>query len=123
MVRDTESLENIVKDEYGTHLRTIARYDSDDFDFIFLRKDVNDDYSANEMEKIFKELRMEDILDDYQEGLYHLGEVLATQRLFERGVICHVNLGNGSGVIVTLDPEGAQDAAELSHLVVDYLIS
>lgn len=100
-----EALTEFLSERVGDHLRSVIRYDEDGADLVYARDDVAADYSDAELERVFRDVRLESVGKPHQEDLYDHGRLNCTVRCFEDGVEIHFARDETSGTAVSLDPE------------------
>lgn len=100
-------LENFFEKETDGHLRSIIRYEQDAYEIAFVRDDVAQHYSEDEILDAVDESRMESLTapvysDTYAEG--H-GDIVCLAVCFKNVVEMNFTLVDGVGVAVALDAE------------------
>lgn len=105
-----EQLTEFLKKEVGDELRSVIFYDKDEFEPIYVRDDVRDQYTDSELEQVHHELGMASFGKTALESLYVHGELKCTVHCFENAIEMHFVATEAEGVAVGLDP-----AAFVSH--------
>lgn len=106
MPRSTAAdLASFLQDRVGDNLRSVAHYDADSYDVVYLRDDVADQYSETDHDRVSREARLESVDREHQEDLYVHGRLECTVRAFENAVEMHFPVDDASGVTVALDAE------------------
>jgi len=89
-------------------LRLVLRYDGDEHEVVYVRDDVTEMYSPEELEEKVKQLIVEGLGDPPTQEQFRLfGEMTAVVRQFEQAVVLHFPVNEFSGVAVTFDSEVA----------------
>lgn len=101
----SKALTEFLKGHVGQHLRSVLRYDDQGGEFLYLRDDVAEQYSDDEIEDVVREARLEGIDRHHQESLYDHGSLDCTVRSFEEAVEMHFARDETSGTAVALDGE------------------
>lgn len=100
-----DELAAFLRDQVGDNLRSIAYYDDGDYEVVYLRDDVADQYTENEQERVGRDVRLESVAKGHQEDLYVHGSLQCTVRVFEDAVEMHFAFEDGTGVTAALDAE------------------
>lgn len=94
-------------DRAGEYLRGAIQYTDDDYRVLFLRSDVEADYSERNLEEFCEYWR---VREDGSEGApFSLGNVHCTVRFYDEALLFHFAQGEDVGTVVTLDPEAGRD--------------
>lgn len=109
MVRATPEVVEAARAEVGDALRAVARYAEREYEFLFLRDDVEAQYSAAEMERVMDDLVISGIGASYVEELFHAGRIQCIAYGFERAVMVQFVEANYEGVFVSFDRAAAID--------------
>lgn len=91
----------------GELLRGIARYEADASDVLYLRDDVKRQRIRSEIDRILNRVRAES--SPKEERSFPFGDLHATVRVFDDATILHFPTGVNRGVVVSLEPDIAQD--------------
>ncbi|WP_435178668.1 DUF7522 family protein [Halorussus sp. AFM4] len=101
----SEALTEFLRERVGDHLRSVLAYDDEGADLLYVRDDVADQYTDEEMARVADDVRLEAIDKPHQESLYEHGRLDATVRSFEDAVEMHFPHDETSGTAVALDGE------------------
>lgn len=96
----------------GQTVRSVARYDADTTEVLFLRDDVAEHYEPTSIEAVLRDLRQEGEQATRQEHLYAHGELNSIIRCFDGGIEMHFPYGESAGLAVALEPPAAQNLYE-----------
>lgn len=97
-------LAEYLKQRAGDSLRVVGHYSTDDYEIVYLRDDVREQYSDDEIEEIVEDLRWESFAKPSQERQYRLGSLTCTSQASEEGVMMHFPYDDRYGTLVSLDP-------------------
>jgi hypothetical protein len=100
-----EALTEFLRDHVGNHLRSVIYYDEDGGEVLYVRDDVADQYTDDDVEQVVRDVRLEAVDKSHQEDLYAHGPLNATVRCFEDAVEMHFPHDETSGTAVALDGE------------------
>lgn len=95
-------------DRAGDAVRSVVRYDVDDSEVLFIRDDVDEGYSAVEIEMVIAALRREGERAERQEHVHAHGKLNCIVRAFDDGLEMHFPYGDAEGVAVALEPQAAK---------------
>jgi len=100
----TDTLVEYLRDAVGDDLRSVVRYDYDDgdYDVVYAREGVLDEYADDEIEKIVRTYETDTLSKAGNEQWYTHGEQRCVLRCFEDGVELNL-LGDGEGIAVGFD--------------------
>lgn len=104
----SEDLVEYLEDRAGDYLRSVVHYEEADYEVLYLRDDVAEQYTEEKIEKVIQELKFEAMESNFQEQLYVHGGLGCTLRVFEKAVELHFPYDGYEGAAVALDPEAAQ---------------
>lgn len=94
-----------LRERVGDHLRSVLFYDADDGELVYVRDDVREQYSDDQMADVVRDVRLEAIEKLHQEDLYVHGGLDCTVRCFEDAVEMHFVHDETRGTAVALDGE------------------
>lgn len=100
-----EALTEFLRARVGDHLRSVIQYDDAGADLLYVRDDVADEYTDDEVERVVRDVRLEAVEKPHQESLYEHGPLDCTIRCFEDAVEMHFPHDERSGTAVALDGE------------------
>lgn len=100
------------------HLRSIIRYEPDEYEIVHIRTDVADRYSEDEIKTAIDDSRMESLMAPVYDKTFaeDHGELTCMVKAFENVIEMNFVLDDGLGAAVALDEEAM---AETSGLVSD----
>lgn len=106
-MRLAERLEEFFENQTGEHLRSIIKYEPYDCEITYVRDDVADQYTEDELEKAVDDSRMESIASPIYADMYSEdhGNLLCMVKCFEGVVEMNFALADGVGAVVALDTE------------------
>lgn len=114
MVQETAvKLTDYLEEEFGNDLRSVGYYTPDDSEFIYTREDVESAYDSGQLQRVFRDHRLEALDTPHQESLYNHGDLIATARFFERATELHFVLDETEGIIAAINAGSADDVREL----------
>lgn len=100
-----DELATFLESQVGDNLRSVAYYDGEEYDVTYVRDDVASEYSPDEVERVFEDIRLEGFTKPHQEGLYHHDSLNCTMRCFDDAVEMHFALNDRRGIAVAFDAE------------------
>ena len=106
MSEQTDALQFALADQLGAALRVFGHHEGEDWTVEYMRDDLRAAYDADAIDDIASDLVLSVLGGDRQEGLYELGSVRATVRIFDDGVVVHVPTDDRSGYLVSVDHSG-----------------
>ncbi|WP_276272612.1 DUF7522 family protein [Haloarcula litorea] len=88
----------------GDELRGAIRYEETAYDLLYIRDDVAETYSEDEIAAAVDDIALEAMGDPERlSGLYRMGQLEATARWFSEGILVHVPADGTTGVAVSFD--------------------
>jgi len=107
--REDESLLDFLRSKAGRSLRTVVRYDSEGYRFLYQRTDVADVYGGTTtFEEVVKQYREAEPTESDKQGTLYVGNHHVTVRLYDDAAILHFPQGKEYGTIVSVDPNVAR---------------
>lgn len=103
MPEDPEQLTRRLRDVVGEDLRSVIRYDWDDYEILYVREDVKNAYEDREIEALYEEFRFESFGKRAAERRYVHGELKSTVRIFENAAEVNLVMGDGEGLAIGLE--------------------
>lgn len=94
-----------LKQEIGERLRVVATYDEESYQAFYIREDIDEMYTGEEREEIYRERILEGISKEYREGLYRVGELNSVVEVFDESVIFHFPKDDNTGVHISVDSD------------------
>jgi len=105
-------------------LRLVIRYEGDEHDVVYVRDDVAEMYSPEELDEKVKELVVEGLGDPPTQEQFRLfGEMNVVLRRFEKAVVLHFPVEEFAGLAVTFDRDVAPSLDTLADVGLDTLES
>lgn len=90
------------------YLRGAVHYSADDYESLYMRPDVDDLYSAEKMEELFRYYRRKNREQNSDEP-FDLGNNHCTVDFYDDAILFHFTQGEEVGTVITLDPEAGRD--------------
>lgn len=103
MSEPKEDLLAAAGDRVGDALRSVASYHEKEHELQYLRDDIAESYSEDEINEVFHELVLSGIGRDYLEGIFHAGRIECMILGFEEAVMFHFAADATSGRFVSID--------------------
>ncbi|WP_436344486.1 DUF7522 family protein [Natronorubrum sp. FCH18a] len=94
---------------FGDDLRSVGYYDNGDSEHIYIRDDVKKKYDTSDVEKVFRDARLEAIDREHQESLYIHGDLQCTLRCFKKAIELHLIKDQRKGVIAAIETGAIDD--------------
>jgi hypothetical protein len=98
-----EALTEFLRECVGDHLRSVIYYDDGGGEVLYVRDDVADQYTDDDVAEVVRDVRLEAVEKTHQEDLYAHGPLNATVRCFDDAVEMHFPHDETSGTAVALD--------------------
>ena len=106
-----------IRDSDEGALRAVVRYRGDGHDIVYLREDIEAQFSDAERDERVETLVMKGLGDPAEEGaLFDFGGLDATVRWYDAVVVAHFPVREWSGLVFTFDRE----SESLADLVDEY---
>jgi len=118
--RDENALVADLESVAGEGLRSVAVYDEDGYDFLYLR-DGLDGRASDLASDIHQNLVLEGIGKEYLEELFEAGELYCTLHEFERMQSYHFVTKQFEGLFVGIDTDAGVESASVRSVVHDHL--
>ena len=118
-------VEEFFKDRTAGNLRSIITYEKNEFDIVFVRDDVSEQYTPDDVEIAVDHARMESLTAPIYDGVYSVdhGELDCMVKCFERVIEMNFVLSDGVGAAVALDEAAMAEArglvAEAREIIVE----
>ncbi|WP_418286867.1 hypothetical protein [Halorubrum sp. DTA46] len=105
-------LENFFEQRTDENLRSIVKYEEESYDIVYLRDDVAEQYTTEEIESAVDDSRMESLTAPIYEDTYSEdhGQLTCLVQCFENVIEMNFVLEDGVGAAVALDAEAMADA-------------
>lgn len=123
--RMTARLESFFEHAVGDDLRSIIKYEKESFEIVYLRDDIADQYTDEELEEAIDDSRMESMTASISEEVFapDHGDLTCLVKCFENVIEMNFVLADGVGTAVGLDAEAMIDAhglvSEAREIVVE----
>ena len=105
MSEASEALTEFLEERVGDHLRSVIFYDDHGGEVLYVRDDVADEYTDEDIGEVVRDVRLEAVEKPHQESLYAHGPLNCTLRSFDDAVELHFPHDETSGTAVALDGE------------------
>ena len=93
------------------YLRGAVHYSADDYETLYMRADVDDLYSPENMEELFRYFRHKN-RDQNRKEPFDLGNDHCTVDFYDDAILFHFTQGEEVGTVITLDPEAGRDIVQ-----------
>ncbi|WP_255152657.1 DUF7522 family protein [Halorarius halobius] len=105
-------LEEFFTQQAGEHLRSIVKYEHSTFELVYLREDIDDQYTDREIERAIDDSRMESLSTSFYGNLFSEGhgDLTCHVKCFENVVEMNFVLADGVGAVVALDADAMSEA-------------
>jgi hypothetical protein len=115
----------LFEDHAGEHLRSIVRYECDDYEVVSLREDVAVQYNDRELYEAVDQNRLDSLAPPVYEETFadDHGDMTCLIECFENVVDMNFILDDGIGVIVTLDAEAMAESHGLIATAHEILVA
>lgn len=115
---DVRDLIDDLREESDASLRLAIQYTADDYEVLFAREDIADQFPGPELEQRVETLVMKGLGDPPQENtLFDFGSLESTVRFYDNALVAHFPYREWSGYVFTLD----RTEAPLVDLVGEHL--
>ena len=108
-----------LEDSVGENVRAVAHYDRD-AEVIEVNDELDDPVEADVAE-IIDDLRLQDVGQTRQEGLYSVGSLYCTIRAFDDALVVHFIQGDTRGTMISLEPATAPGLTDFVYDVLGIL--
>lgn len=98
-----------LKEEAGEYLRSVVHYCGKDREILYLKEEIEEQYTEDDLEDIFESLFFEAFGRGYQEEMYVHGQLNCVVRCFDEAVELHFPHGETTGTAVALEPAATAD--------------
>ncbi|MFC7230713.1 hypothetical protein ACFQMM_03605 [Saliphagus sp. GCM10025308] len=114
MVQETAAqLTDFLDEQFGDELRSVGYYTPEGSEFIYTREDVESAYDSGQLQRIFRDNRLEALNTPHQESLYAHGDLIATARFFDHATELHFVVDETEGIVASINAGTADDVREL----------
>jgi len=119
MPEEAKELVDTIRDDSTGSLQLAVRYSGKDHDIVYLREDIDEQFSDQELEQQVETLMLKGHGDPPQEGaLFNFGSLNATMRFYDESLVVHFPTGEWTGLVFVLD----QEADSLLDIVESHLL-
>lgn len=108
----SDSIAELCQQEAGAYLRTVVHYENSDYEMLYLRDDVADEYTTSELTKYYDELSVEEEREKRQTDVLNVGNHHATLRMYDDALILHFPQGDDIGTVISFDPEAGRECSQ-----------
>ena len=109
-----ESLASYLRELDAGDLRTAVHYEGDDYETVYQREALSEEYTESEFEEIAKHFVLKGFDDPLEQPEFaRFGDLDATVRWFHEVVVVQIPLDEWSGVIVSFDRDTIEDTGRL----------
>ncbi|MFC7166858.1 DUF7522 family protein [Halospeciosus flavus] len=100
-----EQIVALLQDEVGDHLRSVIGYTSETYTIHYIRKDVEDAYSEENLDQVLEELRLETLEKEYLNTIFQEmhGDFEYRLDMFGDAVEMNFVVADGEGLEVAID--------------------
>ncbi|WP_336036907.1 hypothetical protein [Halobacterium yunchengense] len=117
-----QSLANHVRELDAGDLRSVVHYEGDDYDVVFQREDLAEEYAESEFEEVAKHLVLKGFDDPLDQPEFaRFGHLDATVRWFHDVVVIQVPLDEWCGVIAAFDRDSITDTGRLVDGILSFV--
>lgn len=120
MPSQTPSLIAELREEVGDSLRSAAEYDRDGYQFFYLRKDVDKQYTRDELDDIFDDVVLETLRTHYLEQQFHGGAYQCSALGFEEMMVFQFVREDFQGLLVSIDKDCSIDLNAFFDICKEY---
>lgn len=108
----SETLVEFCQQEAGPYLRAVFHYENGEFERLYVRDDVAEQYSESEWDDYFSRLAAEEEDETGQTTALNVGNHHATLRLYDDALVLHFPQGEEVGTMVSFDPEAGRECSK-----------
>ncbi|UIP00788.1 hypothetical protein Hbl1158_05365 [Halobaculum sp. CBA1158] len=110
---EPNELVQFLQQQAGEYLRGVVHYSDDDYDALYLRDDVADMYTDEELTEFVAYYR-EKNRQLAPDRPFDLGTDHCTISMYDEAIIFHFTQGTDVGTVVTLSPEAGRDVVQFT---------
>lgn len=96
-------LVSVLKEEVGDDLRSVIRYEEDDYEIAFIREDVDTIYEPAEINEVVDDLRLQGWGQSYLDGVFNAGNLRCSAFAFEDAMVLLFGQDGFEGALVTYE--------------------
>jgi hypothetical protein len=101
-----KELVDLLREEVGDSLRAVGRYDEEGYDVLFIREDVADEFSQEDIEEIHHDMVLKGLGNQHIESLFNDEALECSIYQFEDSVRLHFVNDDYLGYYVSFDYDG-----------------
>lgn len=110
MSKDTaQRLVDILHEWADEYLRSVAYFEKNKRDIIYIREDIKESYTEEDQAEVFNDLSFDALGKERQEDLYTHGDLNCIARWFDDAIELHFPHDKRSGTAVALEPHAVLD--------------
>jgi hypothetical protein len=106
MGTNQKELVELLKDEVGDKLRAVGRYDREGYEVLYIREDVLEEFSHDDIGEIHHEMVLKGLGNQHIESLFNDEELECSIYQFESSARLHFVKDDYLGYYVSFDYEG-----------------
>lgn len=103
MIEMPGELVDDLEEDVGDGLRSVAIYDSGEYERLYVRADIDARYSDEERAALYNQIEIEGMGYSHFEGLFHTGELECAIYGFEEALMFQFPGDEFTGLFVTVD--------------------
>lgn len=103
MIEAPSGLLDVAHDHVGDSLRSLTSYTEREYELHYIREDIRDRYTEEEIGRVFDDLVLSGLSRDYLEEIFHAGRIECTIYGFEEAAMFHFVTNETSGVFLSFD--------------------
>lgn len=117
-----ESLASYLRELDAGDLRSAVYYEGDEYDTVYQREELSEEYTEAEFEEIAKNFVLKGFDDPLEQPEFaRFGHLDATVRWFHAVVVVQVPLDEWTGVIVSFDRDTIEDTGVLVDGILEFV--
>ena len=109
MQLDARAIVDALTDDVGEGLRSVAEYDNNGYELYYIRDDLEETYSAEEIQRVYEQIDVEGLGYYTLQKVFKAGDLECATYTFEDGRMFHLPIGDFSGLFVSIDRSTAID--------------
>ena len=113
MGTEQKELVDVLKDELGGSLRAVGRYDKEGYDVLYIRDDVAEEFSEEDIEDIHHDMVLKGLGNQHIESLFNDEALECSIYQFEDSVRLHFVNDDYLGYYVSFDYNGDVNPSRL----------
>jgi hypothetical protein len=117
-----KELVEFLREEVGSNLRAVGKYDKEGYDVLYAREDVVDEFSQEDIQKIHHEMVLKGLGNQHIESLFNDEELECSIYQFESIVRLHFVKEDYRGYYVSFDYSGGTNPSRIVDECKDLLL-